>query len=51
MTDNEIELIRMIRTNKDPEQALLTATSIILDYLKQHESCQAPTVASPQESA
>ena len=38
MTENEKELIKLIRENDNPEQALVTATVIILDYLKQHES-------------
>ena len=38
MTCNEKELISIIRENDNPEQALLTATAIILDYLKQHGS-------------
>jgi hypothetical protein len=38
MTENEKELIRMIRENDNPEQALMTATVIILNYLKQRES-------------
>ena len=43
--ENSIELLRMIRENNHPEQALLTATLIILDFLKQHESSEEPTVA------
>lgn len=38
MTENEKELIKLIRENDNPEQALMTATVIILNYLKQHES-------------
>ena len=38
MTDNEKELIKLIRENDNPEQALLTAAVIILGFLKQHES-------------
>ena len=38
MTENEKELIRMIRENDNPEQALMTAAVIILGFLKQHES-------------
>ena len=38
MTENEKELIKMIRENDHPEQALMTAAVIILGYLKQHES-------------
>ena len=40
MTDKEIELIKIIRENDNPEQALLTATVIILGFLKQHESSE-----------
>jgi hypothetical protein len=44
MTENEKELIKIIRENDDPEHALMTATAIILGFLKQHESfeVQAP---------
>lgn len=35
MTENEKELIKIIRENDNPEQALVTATVIILDFLKQ----------------
>ena len=44
MTANEKELIKLIRENDNPEQALMTAAVIILGYLKQHESfeVQAP---------
>lgn len=37
MTDNEKELINMIRENDNPGQALMTAAVIVLGYLKQHE--------------
>jgi hypothetical protein len=37
MTTNEIELINIIRENDNLEQALMIATSIILDFLKQNE--------------
>ena len=42
MTDNEMELIKIIRENDNPEQALMAATVIILGFLKQHESSEAP---------
>ena len=44
MTENEKELISLIRENDNPEQALVTATVIILGFLKLHESSveQAP---------
>jgi hypothetical protein len=38
MNENEKELISIIRENDKPEQALMTATLIVLGYLKQHES-------------
>ena len=38
MTENEKELIKTIRENDNPEQALMAATVIILGFLKQHES-------------
>ena len=40
MSENNIELIKLVRENDNPEQALLTATMVILDYLKQHESSE-----------
>ena len=40
MTDAEKELINLIRECDEPEQALLTATVIILTFLKQHESSE-----------
>lgn len=44
MTDNEKELINIIRENDNPEHALMTAAVIIIGFLKQHESSvgQAP---------
>ena len=38
MSENELELIKMIRENDNPGQALMTAALIILGYLKQHGS-------------
>lgn len=40
MTENQNELIRIIRENDSPEQALMTAILIVLNYLKQHESSE-----------
>ena len=40
MTNNGKELIQMIRENDNPEKAIMTATAIILDFLKQHESSE-----------
>ena len=41
MTDNEKELINLIRANDNPEKALVTAAVIILDFLKLHGSFEA----------
>ena len=43
MSNNEIELINMIRENDNPEQALMAATLVILGFLKQHESSEEPS--------
>ena len=49
MTENQKDLISIIRENDNPEQALMTATVIILDYLKQHESSEAQVSVGLQE--
>lgn len=38
MTENQKELIELIRENDNHQQALMVATLIIVGYLKQHES-------------
>jgi hypothetical protein len=38
MSENQKELISIIRENDKPEQALMTAATIILGFLKLHES-------------
>ena len=40
MTENTVELLKLILENVDVEQAVLTAAAIISDFLKQHESSQ-----------
>ena len=45
MTDNEKELINIIRENDNPGQALMAATVIILGFLKQHGSSQESSAA------
>ena len=50
MTDNEFELIKMIRENDNPEEALRTAVNIIIDFLKQHESSEGQAPAFLRES-
>ena len=40
MTNNEKELISIIRENDKPEQALEVAVKVITDFLRQHESSE-----------
>lgn len=49
MTDNQIELIKLIRENDNPDRALMAAAVIVLGYLKQHESSAVQAAAAPRE--
>ena len=40
MSENNVELIRMIRENDNPGQALNAAVVIVLGYLRQLESSE-----------
>ena len=51
MTANEMELIKLIRENDKPGEALMAAAVILLGFLKQHESFEAQAVACLQERA
>ena len=51
MTENEMELITLIRENDDPEHALMTAAVIILGFLKQHESSEGQAAVALQVHA
>lgn len=46
MTSNEIELIKLIHENDNPERALMMAAAIILADLKQHGSSAEPSPAA-----
>lgn len=48
MTENEKELIKLIRENDNPGEALMTAAVIILGFLKRHESSEEQAVACHQ---
>lgn len=50
MTKNEKELINIIRTSEDPQQAVMTAIDIICQYIAQHGSLQEPPAADLQGS-
>ena len=49
MSNNETELLKLIRENDNPEQALMTAAAIIIDFLKQHESFEGQAAVCLQE--
>lgn len=49
MSENNVELIKIIRENDNPGQALMTAAAIILGYLKQHGSSEEPVSVGLQE--
>lgn len=49
MTENEVELIILIREDNNPELALITALTIIMGYLKRHESSVSQASADLQE--
>lgn len=51
MTENELELIRLIRNRKDPGTSLMSAATIIIGFIKQLESSEEPTAACLQEHA
>ena len=51
MTENERELIKLIRENDNPEKALITAVDTILLFLVQQKSFEAQAVAVSQELA
>jgi hypothetical protein len=51
MTSKETELIKLIRENDNPVQALMTAIIIVQGYLKQHESSVIQAPACLQESS
>ena len=46
--ENEEELLRMVRENDNPAQALMTAALIVLGYLKQHGSSEEQAAADLQ---
>ena len=49
MSENNIELIKIIRENDNPGQALMAAATIIIGYLKQLESSEEPSAVGLQE--
>lgn len=51
MTENEYELLNIIRNHNNPEQAFDTALRIILEFLEQHESSQEQELVCLREFA
>lgn len=51
LSENEKELIGLIREHDNPGQALMTAATVILGYLKQLESSEEPVFGVLQEHA
>ena len=49
MSDNQMELLTIIRENDNPAKALMTASLIVLGFLKQHESSEERVVADSRE--
>ena len=50
MTQNEQELLNIIRTSEDKHKAMVTAIEIICRYITQHGSLQEPPAADLQGS-
>lgn len=48
MTENELELLKLIRECENPKQAMLTAVQIICRYIALLESCQVPASVDHQ---
>lgn len=51
MTANEKELLNIIRTHDNPEQALDMAIRLMIDFLEQHEEPQDTSFVHPRVSA
>ena len=47
MSENDMELIRMIREHDAPEKALMIAVEVITSFLAQHGSSEEPSAACP----
>lgn len=47
MTENELRLINLIRENDNPEEAIVTAVSIITSFLEQQRSSEGQALVYP----
>ena len=51
MTENELELLYIIRNHENPEKALKIALDLVIDFLNEREAPQQTSHARPPESA
>lgn len=51
MSDNEKELLNIIRNHDNPEQAVEIAIKLMFDFLKKHEVPQDTSSVRPRVSA
>ena len=51
MTNNELELLYIIRTNENPKKALEVALELLIDFLEKPEALQDTSSVHPRESA
>ena len=51
MTNNELELLHIIRTNENPETALKIAFNLMIDFLVKREEPQDTSSVRPPEFA
>lgn len=51
MTDNEKELINIIRTSEDPQKVAEYMLNLFLDYLRTNAPSEEKAAVSPRESA
>lgn len=51
MTENEKELIKLIRESDDPQQALATAMELMIDFLRSYGVPQDTSFALQQEAS
>lgn len=51
MTENELEVLYIIRNNENPEKALKIAIDLVMNFLNEREAPQQTFHARPPESA
>ena len=51
MTDNELELLYIIRTSENPDKALKLAMDLMIDFLTKHEALRDTSSVHPLEFA